>query len=257
MEITDGDQIMGHFVTPGEVITEDSAFMRGHGTYRDNGCLRAAVAGVVERTNMLISVLPLRSRYLGDIGDVVIGRITVVGNKKWKVEANARQDAILHLSSIYLPGGIQRRKSEEDELQMRTFFGEGEIICAEVQSLYSDGAIGIHTRNLRYGKLVTGELLRVQSSLIRRQKSHFLVIPGLNVEVILGMNGMIWVGKPRRPAANQEDLDAMYSAKLDIVTPDERKNIVMVRNAIKELDANFTFIDEQSIIRSIDKPQNQ
>jgi exosome complex component RRP4 len=247
----ENDQVMSHFVTPGEVITEDPAFMRGHGTYRQEGCLRAAVAGYVERTNMLVSVLPLRSRYMGDIGDVVIGRITVVGNKRWKVECNARQDSVLHLSSIYLPGGIQRRKSEEDELQMRTFFAEGEIICAEVQSLYADGAIGIHTRNLRYGKLVTGELLRVQSSLVKRQKSHFLVIPKLNVEVILGMNGMVWVGKPRRTAVNQEDLDAMYSSKLDLVTPDERRNIILVRNAIKELDASFHYIDEHSIISTV------
>lgn len=32
------------------------------------------------------------------------------------------------LSSINLPGGIQRRKSENDELQMRSFFSEGEIL---------------------------------------------------------------------------------------------------------------------------------
>lgn len=25
-----------HFVTPGEVITEDTGFMKGHGTYADN-----------------------------------------------------------------------------------------------------------------------------------------------------------------------------------------------------------------------------
>lgn len=44
-------------------------------------------------------------RYTGDVGDVVIGRITEVGNKRWKVDVNAKQDAVLLLSSINLPGG--------------------------------------------------------------------------------------------------------------------------------------------------------
>lgn len=40
--------------------------------------LVAAVPGVVERVNKLVSVRPLRARYAGDIGDVVVGRITEV-----------------------------------------------------------------------------------------------------------------------------------------------------------------------------------
>ena len=54
----------------------------------------------------MISVVPLRSRYSGDVGDVVIGRISEVGSNRWKVDVNAKQDAVLLLSSINLPGGI-------------------------------------------------------------------------------------------------------------------------------------------------------
>jgi len=69
--------------TPGETITSDAGFMRGHGTYPmalDEGgsALVAAVPGAVERVNKLVSVRPLRARYGGDIGDVVVGRITEV-----------------------------------------------------------------------------------------------------------------------------------------------------------------------------------
>lgn len=46
-------------------------------------------------------------RYTGEIGDVVVGRITEVAQKRWKVDVSARQDAILMLSSINLPGGVQ------------------------------------------------------------------------------------------------------------------------------------------------------
>lgn len=122
-------------VTPGCLITADSGFMRGHGTYVQDSTMYAAVAGTVDRVSKLISVKPIRSRYAGEIGDVVVGRIIEVGPKRWKVDTNSRQDSSLMLSSIHLPGAIQRRKSENDELQMRSFFCEGEIICVKNLSL--------------------------------------------------------------------------------------------------------------------------
>ena len=48
----------------------------------------------------------------------------------------------------------QRRKLESDELQMRTFFEEGDLLVAEVQGLMGDCAMSLHTRSLRYGKVV-------------------------------------------------------------------------------------------------------
>jgi len=51
--------------------------------------------------------LELTIRYTPEVGDLVIGRIVEVGPSRWKVDANARQDAILMLSSVNLPGGIQ------------------------------------------------------------------------------------------------------------------------------------------------------
>lgn len=58
-----------------------------------------------EQVNKLISIRPLKNRYNGEIGDVVIGRITEVQQKRWKVETNARLDSVLLLSSVNLPGG--------------------------------------------------------------------------------------------------------------------------------------------------------
>jgi exosome complex component RRP4 len=45
-------------------------------------------------------------RYNGDVGDVVVGRIAEVGQKKWRVELNSKQYAGLLLSAINLPGGL-------------------------------------------------------------------------------------------------------------------------------------------------------
>ena len=65
-----------HLVTPGDLITTDTGFMRGHGTYLEGERLQSSVAGVVERVNKLIRVEPLKTRYNGEVGDVIVGRVT-------------------------------------------------------------------------------------------------------------------------------------------------------------------------------------
>ena len=45
-----------------------------------------------------------------------------------------------------LVGGELRRRSEQDELAMRKYLVEGDLISAEVQNLYNDGSSTLHTR---------------------------------------------------------------------------------------------------------------
>jgi exosome complex component RRP4 len=54
-------------VVPGQRITEELGYLRGHGTYMEetdegNPCLTASVAGEIDRVNKLISVKPVKSR---------------------------------------------------------------------------------------------------------------------------------------------------------------------------------------------------
>lgn len=142
-----------------------------------------------------------------------------VQQKRWKVETYSRLDSVLHLSSVNLPGGVLRRRGIQDELMMRDYFREGDLISvssqyiaiyrmsrslvlqwwltsvlnfelhvishisvshchncyrtcstvkyilpsstcmhtvllqAEVQQVYSDGSLSLHTRSLKYGKV--------------------------------------------------------------------------------------------------------
>lgn len=59
----------------------------------------------MEKVNKLISIRPLKSRYVGEIGDVVVARVTEVQQKRWKVNTNSRLDSILLLAAVNLPGG--------------------------------------------------------------------------------------------------------------------------------------------------------
>lgn len=120
-----------------------------------------------------------------------------------------------------------------------------------MQSIFHDGGISIHTRNFKYGKLVTGELVCVQSTLVRRMRSHFLTFPW-GVEVILGMNGYIWVGKPKKAVA-ELDLDAIYSSELSETSREERGQIIRTSFAIKCLDKLFRNIDDASIAETYNR----
>ncbi|XP_036271967.1 exosome complex component RRP4 isoform X2 [Pipistrellus kuhlii] len=100
-----GRETKKHLVVPGDTITTDTGFMRGHGTYMGEEKLIASVAGSVERVNKLVCVKALKTRYNGEVGDIVVGRITEVQQKRWKVETNSRLDSVLLLSSMNLPGG--------------------------------------------------------------------------------------------------------------------------------------------------------
>ena len=126
----------------------------GHGTLMRGTTLVATVSGFIERVNKLVSVRPLNARYSGEIGDVVIGRVLEVADKRWRLDLNSRQNANLMLSSVNLPGGVQRRRTDADSLQMRSLYCEDDLVSAEVQQLMSDGAISLHTRSLKYGKVL-------------------------------------------------------------------------------------------------------
>lgn len=41
----------------------------------------------------------------------------------------------------------------EDEQSMRNYLSEGDLISAEVHSIFADGSLSLHMRSLKYGKV--------------------------------------------------------------------------------------------------------
>jgi len=236
----------GNVVTPGDVITTDTGFMRGHGTYLEDECLHASVAGTVERVNKLVSVRPLKTRYNGEIGDVVIGRVIELAQRRWRVETHSRMDSVLMLSSVNLPGGELRRRSEEDEKMMRNYLKEGDLISAEVQNVMSDGCLSLHTRSLKYGKLGQGILVQVSPSLVLRRKTHFHNLP-VGVSIILGNNGFIWIC----PAQHEQTEDTGgYTTNLQPVPRSDREVMARLRNCCLALAARSLLLFDTSILHA-------
>ncbi|ODQ65232.1 hypothetical protein NADFUDRAFT_51827 [Nadsonia fulvescens var. elongata DSM 6958] len=251
--------VANDLVTPGELVTEETVWMRGHGTYTTvNDKTYSSVAGTITKVNKLLSVTPIRGRYSPEIGDHIVGRITEVGQKRWKVDIGAKQDAVLMLGSINLPGGILRRKSESDELQMRQFLKEGDLLNAEVQALFSDGAASLHTRSLRYGKLRNGYFLSIPASLVIRQKNHVYRLPG-NVDLILGVNGYVWLSKRTSTGPSGADNVTItrleeeagleiYSDKNEEIPGSIREAIARYSNCIRALVYKEVGINESRLI---------
>lgn len=176
---------------------------------------------------------------------MVVGRVTSVDSKRWKIEINGHRDAILSLSSINLASGEQRMKTYEDQLSMRTLFEEHDLICAEIQNISAEGVISLHSRSLKYGKLENGQLLVVPSAIVRRLPHHYISLP-MGVDVILGKNGYIWITRSIPESWKQESEDmrdditplAETLQRLRVkhattpLTMEERVKIVRTRNTI-------------------------
>ncbi|XP_046567551.1 exosome complex component RRP4-like [Haliotis rubra] len=243
---------INNLVTPGDVITTDTGFMRGHGTYMEDEKLHSSVAGVVERVNKLICVKPLKTRYNGEVGDVVIGRILEVCQRRWKVETHSKLDSVLMLSSVNLPGGELRRRSEEDEKLMRHYLKEGDLISAEVQNVMGDGCLSLHTRSLKYGKLGQGTLLQISPSLVKRRKTHFHNLP-CGASIILGNNGFIWIS----PTANEDSDDTGgYEQNLEPVPRADREVIARLRNCVLALADHQVMMYDTTILYVYEASEN-
>ncbi|PWY67547.1 hypothetical protein BO70DRAFT_374555 [Aspergillus heteromorphus CBS 117.55] len=290
-----GTNIGAGVLTPGEVVTDDPQWMRGHGTYTNplSTSIIATVAGTVQKTNKLLSVQPLRARYTPEIGDLVVGRIVEVQSRRWKVDVAAPLLAQLPLSAINLPGGILRRRTSADELQIRTFFSEGDLVVAEVQTVHSDGGASLHTRSLKYGKLRNGIFLAVtgtggsgaSSSSVKgavgagstaagaagvggvaRSRRQIWTVTTANgggeVDVVLGVNGYIWISKHTdgtgAASSTTENVSitrmeemvssSVYSSQNDEIPPQTRREIARLAQCIRVLVNGGVRVDEETVM---------
>ncbi|CAF0893492.1 unnamed protein product [Adineta ricciae] len=248
--------IIHQLVVPGSVVAHDTTnFMSGHGTYPDptKTHLKASVAGFVHKVDRLLCVEPVENtRYLGEVGHVVIGRVLKVDQTRWIVDIQSRLDAYLPLASVNLPGGENRRRMEDDERNMRQYLKEGDLFTAEVQQIYQDGTLQLQTRSLRYGKLGEGILVHVRSSLVKRTKNHFHSLP-CGASVIRGCNGAIWICPATSSSADSNAVDTGgYVKNIESVSLDVRKTIVRLSNCIQILNRLGLPIYDTSIMQIFD-----
>ncbi|KEG07708.1 exosome complex exonuclease [Trypanosoma grayi] len=238
-----GDSICGSAGKSKFTGSDKEVFLRGYSTYEGDrpneaaalqeggGEIMAAINGLVEVTDRVVSIKGMSSRYQAEIGDIVIGRVKEVSGNRWRVDIGAYQDSVMLLSNVTEPGGILRRRGRSDELTMRHIFDQDELVVAEVQRISPDGVVSLHTRSgEKYGKLSGfGVLVWVSPALVKRAKNHFFSVDALPVNVIVGLNGMIWVG-PEGIQNERVDESSTANGASDV---DVRRSVTRVANCIK------------------------
>ena len=171
------------------------------------------------------------------------------------------------MSAINLPGGILRKRTTTDELQIRTFFSEGDLLVAEVQSIFQDGAASLHTRSLKYGKLRNGVFLAVSGTgggggVVRARRQVWTVKTGHgggDVDVILGVNGYIWISKHVAEEEmsqvsitrlEESTSGTVYSSQNDEISVPTRLEIARLAGCIWALVESRVRVDEETVMRS-------
>ena len=179
----------------------------------------------------------------------------------------ASQLAVLQISAINLPGGILRKRTETDELQIRSFFSEGDLVVAEVQQLHQDGAASLHTRSLKYGKLRNGVFASLTGTgggggVVRSKRQLWtmeVANAGGQVDVLLGVNGYIWISKHVESETGAEAVGVnrmeenitskVYSSQNDHIEVTTMKEIARIRCVILTLVEHGLKVDEEMVMR--------
>ncbi|KAK6937482.1 K Homology domain, type 1 [Dillenia turbinata] len=244
-------------------VNFEDGVLKGHGTSERDGEIVATLCGVVERVNKLVYVRTLRARYKPETGDIIVGRVIEVAPKRWRLEINYSQDAVLMLSSMNLPDGIQRRRTAVDELNMRSIFEENDVICAEVRGFQHDGNLQLQARSQKYGKLERGQLLTIPPYLVKRRKQHFHHLEKYGIDLVLGCNGFIWVGEHVEAKDNmvedqmskseqQSSVSSLNEQEHNYIPLETRQSICRTANAVRVLSVLGFNISVEVITQTVE-----
>lgn len=119
------------------------------------------------------------------------------------------------------------------------------LLQAEVQAVHQDGVVLLHTRSTKYGLLKHGQLVQVSACLVKRQRQHLQTLDALGVDIVMGCNGLIWVGATRRDDEGDEmDIDLSQNTIIAIAR---------VSQAIRTLSLLRFMISSESIQLTVER----
>jgi exosome complex component RRP4 len=142
------------------------------------------------------------------------------------------------------------------------------LLVCEVQSLFQDGSASLHTRSLKYGKLRNGVFVAVSGTgggggVVRSRRQVWTVESangGGKIDVILGVNGYIWISKHVEGQGEDTKKDSItrieestssrvYSSQNDEIEPETRREIARIRGVVECLVEADLRVDEDMLMR--------
>lgn len=178
-------------VVPGQLLAE-GRYRASFGTYDEGGKIFSSLVGLAELRGNTVKVVALEGVYIPKEGDLVIGTITLVAGNNWKVDIGGPYGASLHANNAL------RRPYSDD---ISEYMDIGDAIAAEVIAFDrgSGPFLGMKGRGLRV--LQGGMILEVSPAKIpriigRRGSMINMIKDHLNIQVMVGQNGRIWIRAP-------------------------------------------------------------
>ncbi|MFN3384592.1 MAG: exosome complex RNA-binding protein Rrp4 [Archaeoglobaceae archaeon] len=192
---------MRRIVLPGDFLSNNPK-TAGYGTYVEGDKVYAKILGLFEETDNSIRVIPLKGKYVPSMGDTVIGIVREVSANGWTLDINSPYQAFL--PAMENPE-IKPGKKISDVLDM------GDAVIAKVVSIDPRMKVTVTMKDkicraIRFGRIVAINPARVPRVIGKKGSMIKLIKSELDVQMIVGQNGLIWLNGDRKKISIAEEV---------------------------------------------------
>ena len=187
-------------VLPGDLVSTNPR-AAGPGTYVENGKVYARVLGLLDKTDTGVRIIPLKGRYIPSIGDTVVGIVKEVTANGWIVDINSPYTAFL---PVLENPEMKPNKKPNDVLDI------GDAIIAKVMNIDPKMKVTLTMKDrlcrpIRVGRIVAINPTRVPRVIGKKGSMIKLFKSELDIQIIVGQNGLIWLNGDRRKVSIAEE----------------------------------------------------
>ncbi|RLI02217.1 RNA-binding protein [Candidatus Bathyarchaeota archaeon] len=187
-------------VIPGDYLGSNPK-LAGQGTYIDEEKVYSKILGLLDRTETCIRVIPLKGKYIPSQGDTVIGIVREVTSTGWLVDINSPYSAFLPLTE-YLKVKPNKKINEIMDI--------GDIVITKVLNIDPKMRVTLTMKDkvcrvVRTGRVVAINPARVPRVIGKKGSMIKLLKSELEIQIIVGQNGLIWLNGDRRKVSIGEE----------------------------------------------------
>ncbi len=191
---------MRKVVLPGDLLSTNPK-AAGYGTYVENGKVYSKILGLLDQTETHVRVIPLKGRYTPSIGDVVVGIVREVAANGWLVDIHSPYQAFLPVTEN---PEMKPNKKPNEVLDI------GDAIIAKVLNIDPKMKVTLTMKDrmcraIRFGRIVAINPARVPRVIGKKGSMIKLLKGELDVQIVVGQNGLIWINGDRRKVSIAEE----------------------------------------------------
>ncbi len=179
-------------VLPGDLVSTNPR-TAGYGTFVENGKVYAKIMGLMDKTDNMVRIIPLKGRYIPSPGDLVIGIVREVVSNGWNVDINSPYSAFLPTSE----------KPETRGRKINDILDMDDAIIAKVVAIDPKMKVTLTMRDkvcrpIRFGRIVAINPTRVPRVIGKKGSMIKLLKNELGIQIVVGQNGLIWLSGDRK-----------------------------------------------------------